>query len=127
MTVQRVGDDTAGFSVDVQAAGRVVVTGWGFWRLQEATAFGSVVIEACRSQPRGLMLTFDMRELKPMREEGQQSFSHISRALRGLGIAKTTIITMNPLTKLQLVRLVAESGAADVEWTTATSHLNRDA
>jgi len=126
MTMHRVGDDTAGYSVDATAGG-IVITAWGFWRPEVATAFAGVVAEACRGQPRGLTLTLDMRELKPMREEGQRSFAHVARSLRGLGISRTTIVTMNPLTKLQLVRLVTESGAADVEWVSTTDHLKRDA
>lgn len=126
--MHRIGDDTAGFSVEVQPTGGILVTGWGFWRPDVATAFASLVVESCRSQPRGVALTLDMRELKPMREEGQRAFSQVSRALLGLGISRTSIVTTNPLTKLQLVRLVTESGASDkVEWVGATSPLNRDA
>ena len=126
--MQRVGDDTAGFSIDSPPTGGVRVTGWGFWSAQVAKAFPSAVFEACRGRQQGLALVVDMRDLKPMREEGQRSFSDVLRSLKGLGISRTSIVTTNPLTKLQLVRLAAETGAASgIDWVSAANGLSRDA
>jgi hypothetical protein len=52
-----------------------------------------------------------MTQLKPMRDEGQQSFSTLLRELPSLGIASTTIMTENQLTRLQLRRLVSQFSA----------------
>jgi hypothetical protein len=122
----RVGDDTAGFSVDFTSTGGIVVSGWGFWDPQVAVAFAASVLEACREQRPGATLTLDMSELKPMREEGQQSFSHVLRSLQKLGISQTSIVTTNPLAKLQLVRLATESGTySAIQWINATNRLGR--
>ncbi len=113
----RVGDENAGFSVDAPFVGNVRVTGWGFWSVEVASAFASAVVNACRSQPRGATLAIDMSGLKPMREQGQEAFALLLRSLEALGISQTSVVTTNPLTKLQLVRIASESAAgARVEW-----------
>jgi hypothetical protein len=124
----RIGDDTTGFSIEVQAPGRVLVTGWGFWSVQVALAFASSVVDACRAQPKGLKLVVDMSRLKPMRDEGQRSFALLMRSLRDVGVSHTSVITTNPLTKLQLVRLASESGAGSaIEWSDEALDLGRGA
>jgi hypothetical protein len=124
--MQKVGDDSAGFSVDFPLTGGTLVMGWGFWSSDVAKAFASTVIEACRRQRRGPALMLDLRELKPMRDEGQRTFSDLLRSLPTLGIAQTSIVTTNPLTKLQLVRLVKESGVDGIDWIYAADNQKRD-
>jgi hypothetical protein len=121
----RVGTDSAGFSIDSPASGGIVVVGWGFWSVEVATAFALSVIDACRARPRGAALVFEMSNLKPMRDEGQQSFSAILRALPGLGVARTSMVTTNPLTRMQLTRLATESGINGVEWVNGTNEMAR--
>ena len=123
--MEKVGDELAGFSVDAAPPDSVKVKGWGFWSVPVATAFAGAVLDACR-QARGATLMLDLCDLKPMRDEGQQSLSRVLRTAPGLGIAAISIITTNPLTRLQLVRLATESGA-DVRWLSGTSAVARDA
>jgi hypothetical protein len=123
----RVGDDTAGFSVDFPATGGTLVTGWGFWSVEVALAFATIVGDACRSRKRRVSLMLDMRELKPMRKEGQQSFSEVLRSLQNLGISRVSVVTTNALTKIQLVRLASECAADNIEWINATNGQGRDA
>ena len=124
--MQRVGDDSAGFSVDHPAPDRILVRAWGFWSVQVAAAFEPTVADACRSWPRGAVLILDMSDVKPMREEGQQSLSQLLRSLPKLGVTQVSIVTTNPLAKLQLVRLVAESRTGTpVEWIAGTNQLAR--
>jgi hypothetical protein len=126
--MQRFGDDSAGFSVDDPATARILVKGWGFWSVEVASAFAPAVTKACEGRPQGTILILDMSDLKPMREEGQQSFSHLLASLSNLAIAQVSVTTTNPLTKLQLVRLVAESRtAAHVEWVNETASFGRSA
>ena len=121
----RVGDDTAGFSVSYSPTGGTLVFGWGFWDNEVALTFAAAVIEACQDRG-GVPLTLDMSELKPMRDEGQRSFSQVLRSLQHLGIPRTSIVTANPLTKLQLVRLATENGTyGSIEWISATNRLGR--
>jgi hypothetical protein len=124
--MQRVGDDTTGFSVAVVSPGTVGVAGWGFWSIDVALAFANAVSDAVRGQPRGVKLRIDMSRLKPMREQGQQAFAALMRGLKELGITQTQVVTANPLTKLQLVRLASESApGARIEWTDEATDLGR--
>lgn len=89
-------------------------------------AFALTVLEACRGRAQGSSLTLDMSDIKPMREEGQQSFSRVLSSTSSVGITRVSIVTTNPLTKLQLVRLVAESRTQSmVEWVAGANPLGR--
>jgi hypothetical protein len=107
--MQRVGDDGAGFSVDVDVAANAIrVRAWGFWTADVAAEFRTIVSDACRNRPRGASLAFDMTELKPMRDEGQKAFGSVLAALPRLGITNATVSTGSQLTKLQLLRISGE-------------------
>jgi len=109
--MKRIGDDQAGFSVAMDTeVGAIRVRGWGFWSVEVASVFAQTVGEACLAGPKGAALLVDMTGLKPMRDEGQQSFGALIAALPRLGIARATVATDSHLTKLQLLRLVTEHG-----------------
>jgi hypothetical protein len=117
MAMQRVGDESAGFTVDATAPDRIQVRAWGFWSVQVASAFEPAIADACRTRAKGSTLALDMSDVKPMREEGQQAVSRLMRSLPSLGVTRAAVVTTNPLTKLQLVRLVTESRtSATIEW-----------
>lgn len=104
--MERVGDDQAGFAIDFDPASSIVsVRGWGFWNAEVATSFGVKVCEACTNRPKGTRLTLELTELKPMRDEGQRSFTSLLAALPSLRVAATVVAVGNHLTKLQLMRL----------------------
>ncbi len=104
--MDRVGDDLAGFSIDYDSTASVVsVRGWGFWSPEVATNFGIRVCEACTNRPKGTRLVLELTALKPMREEGQRSFTSLLAVLSNLRVAATVVATGNHLTKLQLMRL----------------------
>ena len=110
---KQVGDASGGYSVSADAeSGEVQVTAWGFWSIDVATNFRPTLLEACAARL-SKRLVLDMRTLRPMRDEGQQSVSAVLAALPGLGIERATIITSSQLTKLQLLRIVRESVAKD--------------
>ena len=112
--MKRVGDDSAGFSAAYDAErGEVRVRGWGFWSVEVAQEFASTVSDMCRASPRGAGLLIDMTDLKPLRDEGQRSFGALVGMLRALGVGRTTVVTASHLTKLQLLRIVAERDAKD--------------
>ena len=119
--MKRVGNDKAGFAVEFDPeVGAVRVRGWGFWDTKISDAFTPAVGETCRANPKGTGLRLDLDALKPLRDEGQRSFADLFRHLRGLGVGRTTISTASHLTKLQLLRLVAEHGAGHpIEFTMA--------
>jgi hypothetical protein len=112
--MERIGNDTAGFTIDFDAASRAVrVRAWGFWDTDVAASFDTVVGGACRGRGSGLQLVMDMTELKPMREEGQRAFGSLVGRLRALGITSATVTTASQLTRLQLLRLANERGEKD--------------
>jgi len=113
--MKRIGNDEAGFTVALDAeAGAIRVRGWGFWSVEVATAFADTVAEACHPRQKGGVLLMDMTGLKPMRDEGQQSFGALMTALPRLGIVRASLLIDSPLTKLQLLRLVTQHGRKDV-------------
>jgi hypothetical protein len=129
LDMARVGDDKAGFSMrdDDPSPHRVEVIAWGFWTIEVAAAFASTVIARIRERPRGVQLLLDMSELKPMREQGQDAFATLIRALPSLGVVKTQVVTTSPLTRLQLVRVATQTGVGStIEWINSTNALVRD-
>ena|SRR5688572_33413618 len=127
--MDRIGDDQAGFSVGYDPVrGIILVIAWGFWNTEVATAFAPKVATACREQKAATGLVLDMKDLKPMREEGQRSFATLMKSLPSLGISRASVLTTSHLTKLQLVRLATENGAgAGVEWISGTNDQGRNA
>ncbi len=106
--MRTIGDDTAGFSVNVMS-GTVSVRAWGFWGVDVALAFLTTIVEACSTVSGGASLVMEMSALKPMRDEGQKSFSDLIRALPTIGIVRASIAADSPLTKLQLLRLATQN------------------
>lgn len=127
--MKSVGDANAGFSAEFDSESSAVrVRAWGFWSASISNSFPTVVYEVCKSSPKGSSLVLDMNDLKPLREEGQKSFGALVRMLPGLGVGKTSVRTASQLTKLQLLRLVAEYGMKDtVEFTASPGSGPRDA
>ncbi len=107
MTSGRVGDDRAGFTVQIMPHAIVEVKAWGFWDRETAAAFGPRVIDACRTHPKGA-LRMDLRDMKPMRDEGQASFALL---LRSLGQTSLSLTVGSHLVKLQLLRIAEEAKA----------------
>lgn len=127
--MENVGDDHAGFSFgDDPSRDTLEVRAWGFWNAEVATAFGVKTIAALRHRPGSKRLVLDMSDLKPMREEGQQSFASLFQSLSSLGVTSTSVVTTSHLTRLQLARIATESGAgANVQWLSGKVELTRNA
>jgi hypothetical protein len=126
--MDRVGDEHAGFSFGYDASRDIFeVIAWGFWNADMALAFGVEVLAALRRRFGSKRLALDMSDLKPMRDEGQQSCANLFRALSDLGVTSTIIVTTSHLTKLQLMRLATESGAVDVQWLSGNAERTRNA
>ncbi len=87
------------------------VRGWGFWAPDVALQFGSIVNGLLQTHADVTTLIMDLTKLKPMRDEGQESFGVLVASLRRKGGPHLTISTNSHLTKLQLLRIVAERGA----------------
>jgi hypothetical protein len=99
--------------VSRDATGQVRVVGWGFWGPDVAQAFDKSVLSGCRLAGAS-RLVLDMTDLKPMRDEGQRAFASTLTMLKMVGVTQAVLITSSPLTKLQLLRIVKDSGAKDL-------------
>lgn len=109
------GSDADGFSVVFDEAARSLrVRAWGFWTPDVASSFAPAVIDACRSARRAADVVVDAADLKPQREEGQLALTTVFGALPGLGITRASIVTGNPLTKLQLMRITGASASKSI-------------
>ena len=113
MTVELVGDKNAGFSTDPDPQASVIrVRGWGFWSAELGVAFGGKVFAACRNLEGGLLL-LDFGDLKPMRDEGQESLRTV---FTGLPQFRFSIATKNHLLKLQCMRLATAQAVKHIEF-----------
>ena len=113
MALEYVGDENAGFSTEPDPTASVVrVRGWGFWNAELGVAFGGKVFAACRSVVQGRVL-LDFGDLKPMREEGQESLRTVFTALPQF---RFSIMSRNHLVKLQCMRLATEEGLKTVDF-----------
>lgn len=110
----RVGDEVAGFSVSLEVGDSALrIVGYGFWAAETAQNFFPSVRDALLARPNVSRVVFDFRTLKPLRDEGQQGFLQLLVALRGLTHPNVCVLTSSPLTKLQLLRIVKESGCSN--------------
>jgi hypothetical protein len=114
-----VGNEEAGFSVWAELSTHTVrVRAWGFWPPPVAGAFAQTVVDMCKPI-RPVTLFIDGTQLPPQREDGQKAFSGLMKSMKGVTLAKATIIVGNAITKMQLLRIAKDNKAAD--WTIATS------
>lgn len=115
MAEVRVGNDEAGFSLSVESdALALKIVGFGFWSRETARSFFPAVRDVLNVHPRVTRMVFDYRELKPLRDEGQSGFRQVLIALRTMTHPSAVILTSSPLTRLQLFRIVKESGCLDL-------------
>ncbi len=108
MNNESVGTDAEGFDVSTSGAGQTVhVRTWGFWGEDVAARFSGVVVGACASA-RAPVVTIDARDLKPLREAGQDAFGAMLAALPVYRVQRVVVTTAAALIKLQLLRIAKE-------------------
>ncbi len=118
--MKRVGSDDAGYSVETGALG-VRVSAWGFWDAALAGNFSQAVLEAFDTVGNRAQLLVDATALKPQREEGQAAFLAMVKATSRLGLPRVELVVTNPITKMQLGRILREAGARTWIMTTPMS------
>jgi len=87
---------------------RLVV--WGYWPPEVVTAFALETATLCQKLMPVGSFVLDAAQLKPQGAEGQAALRGLFRSLSEVSFARGTIIAENALTKMQLARLVRESG-----------------
>jgi hypothetical protein len=112
--MRTIGNDASGFSTSYDGVGGTVrVVSWGFWSAEIASALEGAVLGEYRTAPVGSRVLIDVSSLKPMRDEAHQAFVSTFGTLKALGAGKISVVTTSHLTKLQLMRVAAESGWTD--------------
>lgn len=106
------GDSDEGFTIETQNDALMVTT-WGFWSADFVPEFLPAVFAALESRGRGSLLIIDLKQLRPLRDEGQTAFRTLmTRALTD-DLARLELRGASALTKLQMLRLIRELGAQD--------------
>jgi hypothetical protein len=112
--MQSFGTAETGFSIEPDpSGGEVRVICRGFWGSALAYQFEYALRMAWREVGAGSQLVLDMSEFKPARDEVQRALAAVFGTLRGHSVAKVRVLTTSQLTKLQLLRIVRESGLGE--------------
>ncbi|MBN1605435.1 MAG: hypothetical protein JW940_02320 [Polyangiaceae bacterium] len=107
------GNDNQWFGVEV-VGDAVVVTAGGFWSSELCAELGPAVMLALRAKGRGTRLTFELADLRTLRDEGLAAFrALIVRALAN-GAPAVTVRVSSALTRLQMLRMARELGRREV-------------
>lgn len=103
------GNEKAGCSLGAQG-NTILLEGWGFWDKDTALELRDFVLGFCRDHAACALLKIDFNRLNPLRDEGQAAFQALLAQLPGTSIRRVQIEVASHMTKLQLIRIVAQSG-----------------
>lgn len=106
------GDSDQGFTVESESEGLLVTT-WGFWSVDFVREFLPAVLGALDSRGKGSALLIDLKQLRPLRDEGQAAFRTLMTRALAEGVARIELRGASALTKLQMLRLIRELGAPE--------------
>ena len=105
-----VGTSAGGFRLVGTAQGLLRVTAWGYWPAEVVRAFAIDAPTALQRVGHSGTLLVDASELKPQGADGQDALRLLFRGLKSFALAKAMVISSNALTRMQLARLLRESG-----------------
>jgi len=108
-----VGTEAGGFRVLANGAGTLKISVWGYWPPEVARAFASDGQAAAQKLMPAGTLVVDARQLKPQGTDGQEAWRRFFRGLVTVTFARAVVVGANALTRMQLARLVRESGVDD--------------
>jgi hypothetical protein len=106
------GDTEQGFRIESRGDA-VLVTAWGFWSVGFVPEFLPAVLAALEAKGRGVALAMDLKDLRPLRDEGQQAFRALLGRALAHGVVGVELKGASALTRLQMLRLTRELGAQD--------------
>lgn len=111
------GDSDQGFTIESGGEGVSVMT-WGFWSVDFVPQFLPAVLAAlerwaAEQKGRGVTLVIDLKQLRPLRDEGQAAFRTLMTRVLADGVTSLELKGASALTKLQMLRLIRELGAQD--------------
>lgn len=105
-----VGSEAGGFRLSAPAGGTLRVTVWGYWTPDVARVFAVDALAAGQKLMPTSTLVVEAAELKPQGPDGQDAWRSLFRGLVALTYVRAVIVGANALTRMQLARLVRESG-----------------
>jgi len=106
------GDTAQGFTIESRG-GAVLVRAWGFWSVEFVPEFLPPVMAALEAAGKGGAFTIDLKDLRPLRDEGQAAFRQLMTRALAHGSWVIELQGASALTKLQMLRLTRELGAQD--------------
>jgi hypothetical protein len=83
---------------------------WGYWSPGVVSAFAREASAIAQKLTPDVTLTLDASELTPQGTEGQEALRAFFLALATTRFAKSTVLTRNVLTRMQLTRLSRQCG-----------------
>lgn len=89
------------------------VATWGFWSADFVAEFLPAVLAALERRGKGPSLVIDLKQLRPLRDEGQTAFRSLMTRVLSDESARLELRGASALTKLQMLRLIRELRAQD--------------
>jgi hypothetical protein len=105
------GNSDAGFSISYEKE-RASLELWGFWSKELADDFVKKIVEAKPAQKFN-HLEVNVSTFKPQRFEGQEAFRALVVSSQTNNVKVLVVAGDNTLTKIQLKRVVRETGATN--------------
>lgn len=105
-----VGSEAGGFRISANATGTLRVLVWGYWTPDVARAFAVDAPAAAQKLMPTSTVVVEGAALKPQGPDGQDAWRTLFRALVPLTFARAVIVGTNALTRMQLARLLRETG-----------------
>jgi hypothetical protein len=106
------GDADQGFRIE-DRGDALLITAWGFWSAEFVPHFLPTVMAALEAKGKGGALTMDLKDLRPLRDEGQQAFKALIIKALAYVTGGVELKGASALTKLQMLRLTRDLGAQD--------------
>jgi len=101
-----------GYRISI-ASSQLSINAWGYWPPEVADAFTGEANAISRKLMLVSTFILDAAELKPQGAEGQQALRALFRVLAAMNLARGTFVANNMFTKMQLERLLRESGLGE--------------
>jgi hypothetical protein len=104
------GSEAGGFRIRAAPAVELYLEAWGYWSVDVVGAFSKYVRASAQRFAGVKVLTLDVRQMKPLRIDGQESLRECFRLLATAPFTRGSVATANALTRMQLTRLFRECG-----------------
>jgi hypothetical protein len=92
----------------------VFIEAWGYWDAETAKAFAEEAPILSRKAAAPFSLVLEASQLKPQGVKGQAALRVLLECLTKLSVSRAVARVSNILTRMQLTRIAAECGAAQL-------------